>query len=442
MVVYSASKGQQALDRLSDKDANPNSVFTREFIARMKRPGVKIEELVREVQDAVEALAGTIQHEQRPAIYNEARGNFYFFGPTTVRVGSTPSPAPYLAPARTPEQIEDETWNIIKIASDQTSLEEYLKQYPKGRYVAQAKIVLAQVKADNRRASIAPTATSAADGADVEYALWQAISTGNTVDDYEVYIQQYPRGKYAPLARQRIQKKTDEAAAKAQAVEASAWQAVEASKTLESYQGYLKNHPSGIHSALAKTQIENIKDDQSRQEESRAWKMAQSGGVKELKIYLERYATGTYAFEASALLDMLQKAEAKLKIEKNSADDEVKWGWPASGTVAANFDGASNKGIAFNGNGGDAVLAAAEGLVAYAGSGLRGYGNLIILKHNTIYLTSYAHNQTLLVKEGEAVRKGQKIAEMGNSSADQAKFQFEIRKSGKPIDPINLLPVR
>ena len=106
MVVYSASKGQQALDRLNDKDANPNSVFTREFISRMKRPGVKIEELVREVQDAVEALAGTIQHEQRPAIYNEARGNFYFFGPTTVQVAPPVAVKPEpVAPSPRPGQV-------------------------------------------------------------------------------------------------------------------------------------------------------------------------------------------------------------------------------------------------------------------------------------------------------------------------------------------------
>jgi formylglycine-generating enzyme required for sulfatase activity len=85
MVVYSASKGQQALDRLDEHDANPNGVFTREFIARMEKPGVRIEELVREVQDAVEDLARTVGHDQRPALYNEARGNFFFFAPTTVQ---------------------------------------------------------------------------------------------------------------------------------------------------------------------------------------------------------------------------------------------------------------------------------------------------------------------------------------------------------------------
>ena len=105
MVVYSASRGQQALDRLSDKDTNPNGVFTREFIARMKKPGVKIEDLMREVQDSVETLAKTVSHEQRPAIYNEARGNFYFFGPTTVQMVATPKPES-VAPSSRPGQVD------------------------------------------------------------------------------------------------------------------------------------------------------------------------------------------------------------------------------------------------------------------------------------------------------------------------------------------------
>jgi hypothetical protein len=105
MVVYSASRGQQALDRLSDKDANPNSVFTREFISKMKKPGVKIEDLMREVQDSVESLAKTINHDQRPAIYNEARGNFYFFGPTTVQVLPSSNPEP-VSPSARPGQVD------------------------------------------------------------------------------------------------------------------------------------------------------------------------------------------------------------------------------------------------------------------------------------------------------------------------------------------------
>jgi len=94
------------------------------------------------------------------------------------------------------------------------------------------------------------------------------------------------------------------------------------------------------------------------------------------------------------------------------------------------------------GKAGDPVLAAADGRVVYAGSGLRGYGNLIILKHNNTYLTAYAHNQALLVKEDQTVRRGQKIAEMGSTDADSVKLHFEIRKLGKPIDPAKLLPAR
>jgi lipoprotein NlpD len=91
---------------------------------------------------------------------------------------------------------------------------------------------------------------------------------------------------------------------------------------------------------------------------------------------------------------------------------------------------------------GDPVLAAADGRVIYAGSGLRGYGNLVILKHNNTYLTAYAHNQTLLVKDDQVVRRGQKIAEMGSSDADRVQLHFEIRKQGKAIDPSRLLPQR
>ncbi|MGK2900126.1 MAG: peptidoglycan DD-metalloendopeptidase family protein [Burkholderiaceae bacterium] len=123
-------------------------------------------------------------------------------------------------------------------------------------------------------------------------------------------------------------------------------------------------------------------------------------------------------------------------------DDDVNWGWPAAGPVVASFDEGKVKGMVIGGKAGDPVLAAADGRVVYAGSGLRGYGNLVILKHNSTYLTAYAHNQTLLVKEDQTVRRGQKIAEMGSTDADAVKLHFEIRKLGKPIDPAKLLPPR
>mgnify|MGYP003347661184 CR=1 FL=1 len=108
----------------------------------------------------------------------------------------------------------------------------------------------------------------------------------------------------------------------------------------------------------------------------------------------------------------------------------------ADGTVP------KHKGLTISGKAGDPVLASADGRVVYAGSGLRGYGNLVILKHGGDYLTAYAHNQTLLVKEDQVVRKGQKIAEMGSTDSDRVQLHFEIRKGGKPVDPAKQLPSR
>jgi len=116
--------------------------------------------------------------------------------------------------------------------------------------------------------------------------------------------------------------------------------------------------------------------------------------------------------------------------------------WPASGSVLAGFDESRNKGVDIAGKAGDPVVAAADGRVVYSGAGLRGYGNLIILKHNDTYLTAYAHNQKLLVKEDQNVKKGQKIAEMGNTDADRVKLHFEVRRQGKPVDPARYLPAR
>ena len=139
----------------------------------------------------------------------------------------------------------------------------------------------------------------------------------------------------------------------------------------------------------------------------------------------------------------VQPASAPVEAAAANGEDTVAWSWPVnSGPVLAGFDEVQNKGVDIGGSAGDPVLAAADGRVVYAGAGLRGYGNLIILKHNNTYLTAYAHNQTLLVKEDQSVRKGQKIAEMGNSDADRVKLHFEVRRQGKPVDPSKYLPAR
>jgi lipoprotein NlpD len=125
-----------------------------------------------------------------------------------------------------------------------------------------------------------------------------------------------------------------------------------------------------------------------------------------------------------------------------SVEEEIAWIWPTAGPLLGGFDEVKNKGLDIGGRIGDPVVAVADGRVVYAGAGLRGYGNLVILKHNNTFLTAYAHNQALLVKEDQAVRKGQKIAEMGSSDTDKVKLHFEIRRQGKPVDPAKYLPAR
>ena len=127
----------------------------------------------------------------------------------------------------------------------------------------------------------------------------------------------------------------------------------------------------------------------------------------------------------------------------SAAEEAISFQWPARGNLISGFDESKNKGLDIGGKAGDPVMAAADGQVVYAGSGLRGYGNLLILKHNSTFLTAYAHNQSLLVKEDQKVKKGQKIAEMGNSDSNSGvKLHFEIRRQGKPIDPAKFLPAR
>ena len=123
-------------------------------------------------------------------------------------------------------------------------------------------------------------------------------------------------------------------------------------------------------------------------------------------------------------------------------DDGIGWIWPAEGKVVATFEEGKNKGIDITGKLGQRVIAAGSGKVMYAGSGIRGYGNLVIVKHTNNLLSAYAHNKTITVKEGQSVNKGQVIAEMGNTDADAVKLHFEIRQQGKPVDPSKFLPSR
>jgi lipoprotein NlpD len=154
---------------------------------------------------------------------------------------------------------------------------------------------------------------------------------------------------------------------------------------------------------------------------------------------------------APALPTVVAPPAEKPAVEKPApapaADGEVDWAWPAGGKLLATFSegggqDTATKGIDIAGKLGDPVQAAAAGKVVYVGNGLRGYGNLVIVRHNAAYLSAYAHNSRILVKEGQAVTRGQRIADLGNSDADQPKLHFEVRHQGKPVDPLKYLPAR
>lgn len=176
---------------------------------------------------------------------------------------------------------------------------------------------------------------------------------------------------------------------------------------------------------------------------------ATNGLLKEPRVGKEPYSDEAYARlgkqgEAVKPADVKPEAtsEARKPVESSpaSSPDDVSWQWPSDGRVKATYSDSGNKGIDFAGKAGDPVVAAGDGKVVYAGAGLRGYGELVIVKHNGTYLSAYAHNRKILVSEGQMVKRGQKIAEMGNTDADSVKLHFEIRRQGKPVDPAQYLP--
>jgi lipoprotein NlpD len=207
--------------------------------------------------------------------------------------------------------------------------------------------------------------------------------------------------------------------------------------------------PSARNSETYKTQPKAIKEPYSEQALRDAQRGAASASTTSSSP-APQVASATPQVApavASAAAPAAESPPAVARIEPRpvapppDGDERVEWVWPAKGKIVTGFSEASSlKGIDIAGSSGQPITASAGGKVVYAGTGLRGYGKLIIIKHNGTYLSAYAHNREILVKEGQQVAKGQKIAEMGNTDADQVKLHFEIRRQGKPVDPLRYLP--
>jgi len=182
MIIYSASRGQQALDRLSETDTNPNGVFTRKFLENIRREGKSALDIIRDVQDEVEELALSVDHEQRPAVYNESRGDFYFFG----------APRNYQDP-------DVQLWDEVKIIGNLEAFELYISSFPNGKFIRLARAYISKLKN-----SISLDNVAEKNSLRKEMEFWNSVKENNTYEAYESYLDKYPSGFFIAVAQDYV----------------------------------------------------------------------------------------------------------------------------------------------------------------------------------------------------------------------------------------------
>jgi|694.fasta_scaffold02553_12 formylglycine-generating enzyme required for sulfatase activity len=302
VIVYATDPGNVAAD-----GEGRNGLFTSGLLAAFKGSDLSLAGVL--LRASAEVERGSDQ-KQTPYINGPAtlQQSFQFAGGTQVAALT-----PQFSGARTREQIEDELWDAIKDTDQPNVLEEYLKQYPKGRYIAQAKVKLAGLKSAAGKPAVSPAPTFAAPmkAENPEDALWSAVEKGNSADDYDAYLGQYPKGKYVALAKQRKQKLMEAAASEARQRQTDTWNAAETGNSEESYGAYLKAYPSGQYAVLAQNRIKKLQADAGAKAEQDAWKKADAGNDKAaVQGYLSQYPAGRYAAAARLKLAQIEKEEA------------------------------------------------------------------------------------------------------------------------------------
>jgi TPR repeat protein len=302
LISYATRPGSVAAD-----GEGRNGLYTSKLLAQMDS-NVQIELALKQVVTAVKVAS---QGKQEPWMEGSIEGDFCFGGCAANGGGAqianlVPTPAPVHVKSR--EEIEQETWESARDSANIGAVQEYLKQYPKGRFAGQARVLIATLKAVPAKPaeSISPFSRE-----DSQTALWNEVQKGNSVDDYNAYLAQYPKGKYIALAKSRIKKLQEEAATEASRKDQDAWEAADKSGSEDGYQGYLKGWPDGRYAKLAQVRIRKLQTDLATHQEQELWQQVQAGKIAQtVQSYLDKYPNGSHVAAAREKLDAIRKAEA------------------------------------------------------------------------------------------------------------------------------------
>jgi formylglycine-generating enzyme required for sulfatase activity len=248
-------------------------------------------------------------------------GDFCFAGCATSDGTQVASLVPTPTPTRlkTKDEIEQDSWDSVRDSGSIGAVQEYLKQYPKGRFAGQAKILIANLKSAPPKPAepaelVSAPVTPPPGRADGENDLWAEAQKGNSKEDYQAYLDQYPKGKYIALAKSRIKKLQDEEASEASRKEQEAWDGANGGASEDGYRGYLKGYPNGKYAALAQARIKKLQTDQAAREEQQLWQQAQAGeNAQAVQTYLDQYPAGNHVAAAREKLAAIKKAEAEMR---------------------------------------------------------------------------------------------------------------------------------
>jgi uncharacterized caspase-like protein len=287
-IAYATAPGKTAAD-----GDGKNGLFTQELLKHINEPGVELSKMFMRVRASVAAKSSDAQ---MPWDSSSMMGEFYFKPGIASQVASlqpvpAPSPAPSPVHVNSKEEIEQESWESARTSNDIEVIKEYLKQYPRGRFVGQARILIATLKRSPSKPGDAAESSLQSARSSGDAALWAEVQKGNSLDDYNAYLEQYPSGNYAALAKTRIKKLQDETAAELarQGQEKEGWDTAQRTNKEDSYQAYLDSYPTGRYVALAQAGIDKLKKDaaaaaatrldQQKQEEERQRQLAEAARV-------------------------------------------------------------------------------------------------------------------------------------------------------------------